>query len=223
MDALIGEIGRLIEMHQAWAIPIVGLIAFGESLAVVGLLIPATAIMLAIGGLVGAGVIDPFWVLVSTVTGAVLGDAVSYYIGRYFGPSVVHRWPLKNHRRGVARARLFFRRWGFASVFLGRFFGPVRSTIPLVAGILGMSHIRFQIANVGSALVWAPAMLAPGYLAAVGAAHGSAGLSEGHWIGLVAFVTVGSVVLGLLGIRRMMAPSTKVRKIVPQGGVEPGA
>ncbi|MFD2236945.1 DedA family protein [Aureimonas populi] len=214
MDAMIAEIGRLIELHQAWAIPIIGLIAFGESLAVVGLLIPATAIMLAIGGLVGAGVLDPFPILLSTVIGAVLGDAVSYGIGRYFGPTVVHRWPLRSHRRGVARARLFFRRWGFASVFLGRFFGPVRSTIPLVAGILGMSHLRFQIANLGSAVIWAPAMLAPGYLAATGAAH-TGGMEEGHWIGLIAFVTLASVALALLGIRRMNAPAVRARKVAP--------
>ena len=168
MDAWLIWAEELIRTHAMWSIPIVGIIAFGESLAVVGLLIPATAILLLIGTLIGAGILDPIPVLVATIIGAVLGDAVSYYLGRYFGPTIVQRWPLNKHRRSVARARLFFRRFGVISVFLGRFFGPVRSTVPLVGGIVQMGHTKFQVANVASAMVWAPLMLAPGYLTAQG-------------------------------------------------------
>lgn len=206
MDDWIIWIEELIRSHSAWAIPIVGIIAFGESLAIVGLLIPATAILLLIGALLGAGVLEPWSVLTATIIGAVLGDAVSYYIGRYFGPTIVHRWPLKTHRRSVARARLFFRRFGVLSVFLGRFFGPVRSTIPLVAGILKMGHARFQIANVASACVWAPLMLAPGFLGARGAGE-MGGLTETHWVVAFVAVTIGSVALGLYGIKKMASAS----------------
>ena len=62
----------------------------------------------------------------------------------------------------MARARLFFYRYGFASVLIGRFLGPIRSTIPTVAGVMGMAHGRFQLANVSSAILWMPLMLAPG-------------------------------------------------------------
>lgn len=211
MDAWITWITDLIHTHSMWAIPIVGIIAFGESLAVVGLLIPATAILLLIGGLIGSGVLDPWSVLTATIIGAVLGDAVSYYLGRYFGPTIVHRWPLRSHRRSVARARLFFRRFGVVSVFLGRFFGPVRSTIPLVAGIVQMGHTKFQIANVASAAVWAPLMLAPGYLAARGAGEVGA-FSESHWVSLFVAVTVLSVGLGLYGIKRMASSASGDRR-----------
>jgi membrane protein DedA with SNARE-associated domain len=53
----------------------------------------------------------------------------------------------------------FFRRHGGASVFIGRFFGPVRAVIPLAAGIMQMPRGRFWFANVTSALVWAPMLL----------------------------------------------------------------
>ena len=66
----------------------------------------------------------------------------------------------------MARARLFFYRYGFASVLIGRFLGPIRSTIPTVAGVMGMAHGRFQLANVSSAILWMPLMLAPGYVTA---------------------------------------------------------
>ena len=85
---------------------------------------------------------------------------------RWAGPGVLRRWPLKQQRTGVARARLFFYRYGFASVLIGRFLGPIRSTIPTVAGVMGMAQSRFQLANVLSAFLWMPLMLAPGYITA---------------------------------------------------------
>jgi membrane protein DedA with SNARE-associated domain len=156
----------LVAEHGIWAGPVVGLLSFGESLALVGLFIPATAVMLAVGGLVGAGVLDPGPIVFWAIVGAILGDWLSYGMGRWIGPSIYHRWPLKTHRPMVARARLFFRRFGFTAVFLGRFLGPIRATVPLVAGVLGMARRPFQIANIASAIIWVPMMFAPDILAA---------------------------------------------------------
>ena len=161
MDQYIDQIGMFIEANQVWAGPITFLLTLGESLVLVGLFIPATALMLLTGGLIGAGTLDPWNVLAWGVAGAIVGDALSYGLGRWAGPGV-RRWPLKQQRTAVARARLFFYRYGFASVLIGRFLGPIRSTIPTVAGVMGMAHGRFQLANVSSAILWMPLMLAPG-------------------------------------------------------------
>ena len=56
----------------------------------------------------------------------------------------------------------FFDKYGAISVALGRFFGPIRAVVPLVAGLMHMPPRRFYLANVLSAMVWAPAYLAPG-------------------------------------------------------------
>lgn len=166
MDQYITEIGQFIQANQAWAGPITFLLTLGESLVLVGLFIPATALMLLTGGLIGSGTLSPWGVIGWGIAGAIVGDALSYWLGRWAGPSVLRRWPLKQQRSGVARARLFFYRYGFASVLIGRFLGPIRSTIPTVAGVMGMAHARFQLANVMSAVVWMPLMLAPGYITA---------------------------------------------------------
>ncbi|CCN23707.1 DedA-family integral membrane protein [Bordetella bronchiseptica 1289] len=168
MQAYIDRIGDFIQANQDWAGPITFLLTFGESMVLVGLLIPATALMLLTGGLIGAGTLSPWGVLAWGIAGAIAGDAVSYALGRWLGPGVMRRWPLNTQRSAVARARLFFYRYGFASVLIGRFLGPIRSTIPTVAGIMGMHHLRFQLANVLSAVAWLPLMLAPGYITARG-------------------------------------------------------
>ena len=47
-------------------------------------------------------------------------------------------------------------------IFIGRFFGPLRASVPLVAGIFEMPYWRFQIANFTSAFVWAAVLLTLG-------------------------------------------------------------
>lgn len=166
MDELVARATQFMSVHGAWAGPIVGLLSFGESLAIVGLFIPATAVMLAVGGLVGTGVLDPVSIILWAVCGAILGDWISFWFGRHIGPSVYRRWPLNGHRPMVARTRLFFRKYGFAAIFLGRFLGPIRATVPLVAGVMDMPRKPFQIANIASAVLWVPLMFLPGILAA---------------------------------------------------------
>jgi membrane protein DedA with SNARE-associated domain len=171
MEQFVERVGDFIHNHQTYAGLVAAIIAFGESLVVIGFAIPATALMLVLGGLIGAGTIEAGPVVAGAIIGAILGDAVSYYMGRWIGPGAADRWPLNRYRSGLVRTRLFFEKYGFASVFFGRFLGPVRSTIPLIAGMMAMNHRRFQLANVSSAIVWSVAMLLPGWLAARGASE----------------------------------------------------
>lgn len=153
-----------VRMHQDWAVPIVFLLAFGESLAFVSLLLPATAILLAAGGLIGAAGLS-FWpIWAAAAIGAILGDWVSYWFGARYQRAIAGMWPLSRQPHLLERGEAFFQRWGTAGVFFGRFFGPLRCIVPLVAGICAMPQLSFQVANVLSALVWASGILAPGVL-----------------------------------------------------------
>lgn len=166
MEGFVNAVQIFLETHRAWAGPVLGLIAFGESLVLIGLFFPATALMLVTGVLIQKGILDPWTVILWSIAGAVLGDIVTYWIGRWIGPNVVRRYPFNRDPSAIAKARLFFRKYGFLSIFIGRFLGPVRSTIPLVAGMMRMRHLTFQIANVTSAIAWVPLMLLPGYFGA---------------------------------------------------------
>jgi membrane protein DedA with SNARE-associated domain len=156
----------LIEAHRAWAALLVGVLAMGESIIVIGVLVPATAVLVVVGGFVGAGLLEPWPIILGAAIGGSIGDAISYYIGVWLGRGSLHRPPFDRYRDAIARTRLFLRRYGFFAVFFGRFFGPIQATVPLVAGVLGMSARRFQTANVVSALLWAPLVLSPGWLIA---------------------------------------------------------
>lgn len=151
-----------IEAHRAWAPLVTGVIAFCESLAVLSLLVPATFILLAIGALIGSSDL-PLWpMVIGAGIGAGLGDWVSYEVGHYFKDGVKRIWPMSRHPEMTLKAEGFIRRWGSGAVAIGRFIGPARAVVPLVAGSFGVNRIPFQIANWLSAFVWAFVMLAPG-------------------------------------------------------------
>ncbi len=196
--------------HKDLAGPILCGLAFGESLVLVGLFFPATFIMVFAGLAIQQGQLDGGTVIGWSIAGAVVGDAVTYWIGRWIGPSVVHHWPLNRQKTTVARARLFFRKYGFLSIFIGRFLGPVRPTIPLVGGILRMRHLTFQVANVTSAILWVPFMLAWGYIFSEIAGDLST-LTAGHWIALVALVLAIMVSVGV-ATAKMQGKSAKDRR-----------
>jgi membrane protein DedA with SNARE-associated domain len=148
-----------VREHQAWGPPIVFALAFGESLAFLSLLIPAWAALVGIGAIIGQSGIS-FWpIWVAGAAGAAVGDWLSFWIGKKIGPSVAHIWPLSRHPDLIPRGDRFLEKWGIAAIFIGRFFGPLRASIPLVAGIFHMPYLKFQIANVASAFVWAWVLL----------------------------------------------------------------
>ena len=151
-----------VEAHRAWAPAIAGALAFCESVAVLSLFVPATVILVGIGALIGASGLPFVPVMIGAGVGAALGDWLSYEVGRYFEDGVKQAWPMRRYPEATARAEAFLRRWGAGAVAIGRFFGPVRAVIPLVAGSFGVARLPFQVANWGSAFAWAFVLLAPG-------------------------------------------------------------
>src|SRR6476660_1027739 len=166
MDYVAGEVIALIKAHPDWAALVIGIVAFGESFVFLSLLFPGTAILIASGALVEAGILDPLSPVFAGILGAVIGDAISFWLGQKFGPRILNAWPLRHHPQRLESAIVFFERYGTASVFIGRFFGPLRAVIPLAAGILNMPTLRFYIANVLSAIIWAPVLIFSGDLVA---------------------------------------------------------
>jgi membrane protein DedA with SNARE-associated domain len=151
-----------VQTNQSWAPFIVAALAFGESIAVLSLFLPATVVLLAIGALIGVAGLEFWHIWLGAATGATLGDSLSYWVGRRFKRAALESWPLNRHPAMVEQGELFFFRLGPWAVFIGRFFGPARAVVPLIAGIFAMPAFLFQSANLASALVWAFVLLAPG-------------------------------------------------------------
>ena len=153
-----------ISNNPDWALFMVFSIAFIESLAVIGLLMPGWLLLVGVGVLIGTGNINFYLASLFCFFGAVIGEYLSFLVGVHYQHNV-HQWSIfKRHPNWLIKTEHFFQRFGTASIALGRFVGPVRAFVPLLAGMSSMPAIRFQVTNVLSAMVWAPIYLMPGVI-----------------------------------------------------------
>ena len=164
MHDFVNTVVGFVQAHQAWAAPVAFGLAFGESLAFVSLVVPATVILATIGGLLGASDIDVWPIVLAAGVGGALGYSVSYWIGLYFKDSINSYWPFRAYPKMMRRGEDFFEKYGVFGVFLGHFFGPIRAVIPVIAGMYSMRQIPFQIANISSAFLWAGGVIVPSFV-----------------------------------------------------------
>jgi len=151
-----------VRAHADWVVPIAFVLTFLKSLAFVSLVVPTTLVVAIIVALMGIADASLWPVVVAVAIGAALGDWVSYAIGWRLKHRVHDWWPFTRYPDLMPRGERFFRRWGAMSVVLCRFFSPLRATVPLLCGVLGMRLRVFQLANWPSAFLWAAAVLGPG-------------------------------------------------------------
>lgn len=192
----LGAIEAFIRTHHVWAGVIVGVLCFLESLVVVSLFVPATALLLVVGGLVGAGLVGWYEVVIGGLVGCLVGDTTSYWLGRGLGPHAERVWPFATRRHMLEKGEAFFARHGWWGVFVGRFFGPLRAIVPTCAGIMGMPHWAFQFVSVTSALVFVPLMVAPGAVIVAGAE----GARSGQFLAVLPMILLLATPLALAAI-----------------------
>lgn len=160
-----------LALYPEWLAFALFLTAFLESLALAGIIIPGVAILFAIAALAGQTSMPIATALLWAGAGAVAGDGLSFALGRQFHGRLDRLWPLNRYPGLITKGERFFQSHGGKSVIIGRFVGPVRPIIPLVAGALLMPWRRFLAFNLSSAVGWAPVYVLPGYL--VGSAMAS--------------------------------------------------
>lgn len=161
IDGWGGAIVDFVREHKTWAAPIVLVLAFGESMAFISLVLPFWAMLVGIGTLIGTSdgpfYLNPqFWtVMCAAAIGAALGDWLSYWLGLHYHEQIARMWPLSKHPDLLPKGRRFFERWGAWAIVFGRFSGPLRASVPIVAGAVEMNRRTFQVANWSSAFLWA--------------------------------------------------------------------
>jgi membrane protein DedA with SNARE-associated domain len=142
------------QANAAWAPVIVFAVAFGECVAFLSFLVPATAFFTIFATAAGASGLAPLPLALSATAGAGLGFWVSYWVGLSVGPKAANYWPFTKNPELLKKGHDFFEKWGAPGVFFGHFIGPVRAVIAITAGIVRMPPLHFHIANWSASLVW---------------------------------------------------------------------
>jgi membrane protein DedA with SNARE-associated domain len=150
---------------SAWGYYVVFVMAFLETSAFVGLVVPGETVIVLAGLLGGSGVLNVGVIICVASAGAILGDTVGYFLGYRYGDSFFraygHHFFLKPEY--LDQARQFFSLHGGKTVFLGRFMGWLRAFAPVVAGISRMPYYRFLVANVCGGVAWVTVFSLVGY------------------------------------------------------------
>ncbi len=175
----IDTLARLVASHPAEAWGVAFLASIIEAVAIVGTFLPGTVILMAVAGAAAAAGDSMVPFLLLAILGAIIGDGLSYWLGRRFHGRMRLVWPFSRRPALLESAERFFRRYGVASVALCRFIPVLRSNVPLCAGMANMPPRLFFTANIASALVWAPAHIYPAQLAGLSLRR----IRDGDWSG----------------------------------------
>lgn len=164
MESYLQTLIAYFSVHTYVALAAVFSAAALEAIALIGTVIPGSFIVFIGGVLIGLNVLDPWWTASAAVAGAILGDGLSYWLGHCYRDRLRTVWPMKKYPALFDRGQAYFAENGGKSVFFGRFLGPVRAIVPVIAGMSGMPPVLFFWMNSASALAWSAAHILPGVL-----------------------------------------------------------
>jgi membrane-associated protein len=144
--------------------PGLALIIFLETGALVFFL-PGDSLLVMAGLYAAKGDLNILWLNLLLIPMAIIGDACSYYIGARSGPHIFNRPRSRFFRpEYVKAAHDFYEKHGGKAIILARFMPLVRTFVPVVAGVAGMSYPRFATYNVVGGVAWVASMTLTGYV-----------------------------------------------------------
>jgi len=142
------------------------IIVFAETGLFFGFFLPGDYLLFTAGLLCGTDVLNvSIYSLTSMIIiAAILGDYTGYATGKYFGQKLFTR---KNSlffkKEYLIRTEAFFKRYGNASLIIGRYFPIVRTFAPILAGCVKMNFMKFSIANISGGILWVVTLVPTGY------------------------------------------------------------
>ncbi|NBX92876.1 MAG: DedA family protein [Proteobacteria bacterium] len=156
LSSVIGQFG-------IWTYLILFLIIFCETGLVVTPFLPGDSLLFAAGAFAGKGDLELTILIPILSLAGILGDAVNYSVGRFFGPKLLtdNVWFLK--REYLEKTHRFYERYGGKTIIIARFVPIVRTFAPFLAGVGQMQYSRFALFNCLGGLVWVCGFCVLGY------------------------------------------------------------
>lgn len=156
---------HLITQSVVYSLIAVMLVAFLESLALVGLILPGTVMMAGLGALIGSGQVGFYHAWAAGIVGCLMGDWISFWLGRRF-KAPLHRWSfMKKNKALLDKTAHALHTHSMFTILVGRFVGPTRPLVPMVAGMLDLPISKFIVPNIIGCVLWPPLYFLPGILA----------------------------------------------------------
>jgi membrane-associated protein len=154
---------QFIADYGNWIYALLFIIIFSETGLVFANFLPGDSLLFVAGAICAMGKMD-LWTLMALLSfAAIIGDALNYSIGRWFGKTLISRTKLVSPAR-LAYTQGFFDRYGGQTIIIARFLPIARTMAPFVAGFARMDPRRFFLYNVSGGLLWVISLTGAGYL-----------------------------------------------------------
>ncbi|MBW6508902.1 MAG: DedA family protein [Desulfuromonadales bacterium] len=140
------------------------LVAFAESLPIVGLLVPGSTVIVLAGFLIVAGKGNLAALIMVATVGALFGDLLSMWLGKRYGGIFLRMRFFRRRRKMIRYAQKFFVTHGGKSLFFARFLGPIRGIVPFIAGLSQIPRGAGAIYILISSILWGICYPGIGYL-----------------------------------------------------------
>jgi membrane-associated protein len=155
----------VVAQYGVWVYAILFSIIFVETGLVVMPFLPGDSLLFVCGAIAAVGGLSLPLLIVLLIVAAILGDAVNYSVGKYFGPKV-WGWEQSRlfNRAAFERTHAFYEKHGAVTIIVARFLPFVRTFAPFVAGVAAMTYPKFALYNVVGAVLWVGILTVLGYL-----------------------------------------------------------
>ncbi len=212
LPSLDDALTRLAPALGAWTYPLVGILAYLEAAAFIGLLVPGELTVVLGGAIARSGDVSIEKLFFLVWFAAAAGDSTGYWLGHRLGRDFLMRHGPRFHitPNVVARVEGIFNAHGGKAIILGRFVGVARAITPFLAGTSHIPYRRFLAYDVPGAGAWAACFLAVGYIVAESAKR-AASLSHAIGFGIGGAAVVGALIVGAVQLRRHAPPGSRIR------------
>ena len=155
---------ELMNNYGLWVYGILFLIIFSETGLVVTPFLPGDSLLFAAGAISALGNMNIHLMVVILLAAAILGDAVNFAIGKYFGEKLFSNPNSKVFKQEyLEKTHKFYEKYGGKTIIISRFVPIVRTFAPFVAGMGNMHYGRFLQYNVIGAVLWVVSLSYAGY------------------------------------------------------------
>ena len=155
---------ELVAAYGPWIYLILFLIVFAETGLVVTPFLPGDSLLFVAGAIAAMGEMNVHLLVALLILAAVLGDAVNYAVGHFFGMKLFSNPDSRIFRRQyLDKTHDFYARHGGKTIILARFVPIVRTFAPFVAGVGRMTYRHFFSYNIVGALAWVLSFSYAGY------------------------------------------------------------
>jgi len=159
------HLAAVVQARGPWVYALLFAIIFVETGLVVMPFLPGDSLLFVAGAIAAVGGMSLPLLIILLIIAAILGDAVNYSVGRWFGPRVF-AWENSRffNRDAFDKTHAFYEKHGPITIVIGRFLPFIRTFAPFVAGVAHMSYPKFATYNVLGGVIWVGSLTTLGYL-----------------------------------------------------------